>query len=410
MATTRSFQDMLNEYLPYSLLKEEFIRRDFLISKVDKKNDWKGGKLIVPFQGAFASSVSFGSLTAATDISEDDYVRGEISTCPEIWGSMKFNHRDLMEHNGKVNEQSFLKLLPGAIEDFMDQFKFAVSQNLLTGNHYDSLTADATAGGVLTVKRVERFTLGQKIQVYDAVAGSTTCYVIAINVNADQITVSATRGGLAVDMSTYDLVNTPKIYLDNARTNSMTNLRASLLTVGNGGSATLYGQTKTAYPFLQSLNLDGSTITASNIHQKIFAHMATLSQKGKGKPTTAIMSYKWLGNIMAAVETSKGPYKVAENSTKASLYGWTSITIHGPTGMVECVGVQEMDDDVIFVMDWRSLQFHSNGWFQKRTAPDGKQYYEVRETTGYYYIIDIGLFGDLVVSRPSYCGIIANIP
>ena len=124
MSTTRSFQDMLNEYLPYSLLKEEFVRRDYLMSKVDKKNDWKGGKLIVPFQGAFASSVSFGSLTAANDISEDDYVRGEISTCPEVWGSLKFNHRDLMEHNGKVNEQSFLKLLPNAIEDFMDQFKF----------------------------------------------------------------------------------------------------------------------------------------------------------------------------------------------------------------------------------------------------------------------------------------------
>ena len=32
MATTRSFQDMLNEYLNYDLLNEEDMKRDYLLN------------------------------------------------------------------------------------------------------------------------------------------------------------------------------------------------------------------------------------------------------------------------------------------------------------------------------------------------------------------------------------------
>ena len=36
MATTRTFQSMLNEYLTYDLLKEELIKRDWLLSNIQK--------------------------------------------------------------------------------------------------------------------------------------------------------------------------------------------------------------------------------------------------------------------------------------------------------------------------------------------------------------------------------------
>lgn len=93
MATTRSFNDMLNEYLPVELLKEEYIKRDWLMSNANIDEGWKGGQLVVPFEGQAASSVEFGALAASNDISEYDYVRGTISTQPEVWGSLVFNHR-----------------------------------------------------------------------------------------------------------------------------------------------------------------------------------------------------------------------------------------------------------------------------------------------------------------------------
>ena len=57
MATTRTFNDMLNEYLNYDLLKEEMTKRDYVLKRVEKDNKWKGGNLVVPFKAAGASSV-----------------------------------------------------------------------------------------------------------------------------------------------------------------------------------------------------------------------------------------------------------------------------------------------------------------------------------------------------------------
>src|SRR3954469_19158833 len=132
MASTRTFQAMLNDYLPNELLKEEVTMRDYLLNKIEKDDGWLGASstnneaaLIVPFKAAGASSVAFGALTGSTDIAEDTHVRGRVNTAKEIWGSMIFNHRDLMEHN-RVSEKNFLKILPDAVEDFMDYMKQVV--------------------------------------------------------------------------------------------------------------------------------------------------------------------------------------------------------------------------------------------------------------------------------------------
>ena len=73
------------------------------------------------------------------------------------------------------------------------------------------------------------------------------------------------------------------------------------------------------------------------------------------------------------------------------------------------VGIQEMDDDIVIYLDWRALKFYSNGFFRKRKSPDGIEYFEVRATTGFQYIVDVCLFGELVLQRPSYCGIMYGV-
>lgn len=412
MATTRTFNDMLNEYLTYSLLKEEMTERVFLLNKMEKDDGWKGGTLPVPFKGAGASSVSFGSLTAASDISQDKYVRGEVTAQKEVWGSMIFNQRDLHEHDSKKMELSFLQLLPDAIEDFMDYMKYAVTLSLTNGAHLATLTAtaDANGVGVLDIDRPDRVVIGQKIQLVDSDTAAVDRYVIGIDINALQITVSSTRGGAAT-ASPADLLvaEGAKIYLDGAQTNNFTNLKAILLTAANGGDANLYGQSKLAYPYLQAINVDGTAITAANILEKIFDAYVTVRQFGKGNPTDVMMSYLHWGNVLKQLELVKGPYRTSEGSRKANVYGWDSVTVSGIKGTLNLVAVQEMDDDFMAIIDWRAFKFHSNGFFKKRTSPDGKQYFEVRNTSGFQYIVDICLFGEMVCSRPSYCGIIHTI-
>lgn len=410
MSTTRSFQDMLNEFLPNELLKEEFVKRDYLLSKVEKQNDWLGGNLVVPFKAAGASSVSFGSLTASNDIGEDKYVRGGVSGHKEVWGSMIFNHRDLMEH-GQVSEQNFLKILPGSIEDFMDYMKNVVSVNLLNGAHFATLIADGDASGNITVDRPDRFVIGQKVYVDDGDSAATFGYVRTINMNTKVVTLyDARTGGSVVDLSGYTVAQAAKCYNDGAQANSFSSLREALLSAANGGSSTLYGVTKTLYPYLQAINVDGSGITATNIMQQIFDALTTIRQLGKGNPTDVVMSYKNLASCIKVIEASKGAFNVVPGSMRASQYGWTEIEVGSVTkGALKLVGVQEADDDIIMFLDWRALKFYSNGFFQKRKSPDGIEYFEVRNTSGFQYIVDVCLFGELVVHRPSYCGILYGV-
>ena len=413
MGSARTFQAMLNEYLPNELLKEELVRRDFLLSKIEKDDSWKGGNLVVPFKAAGASSVAYGGLSASNDIAEDSFIRGGVSGHKEIWGSMIFNQRDLYEHD-MVSEQNFLKILPGSVEDFMDYLKGAVSMNLLNGNWVSKTTAASTsASGILVLDRPDRLVIGQKLYIDATSPTPVVGYISAINMNTKAVTFVTARGGsTAVDFSANNVASGAKQYNDGAQTasNAFTSLRNALLSSANGGDSTLYGQTKVSYPYLQAINVSGSDITAVNIMQKIFDALTTIRQFGKGAPTDVIMSYKNFGSCLKAIEASKDAFNVVPNSQKASQFGWTELEIGSVAkGGLKLVAVHEADDDIIPFIDWRSLKFHSNGFFRKRIAPDGKEYFEIRNTTGYQYIIDVCLFGEMVVIRPSYCGILYSI-
>lgn len=415
MSTNRTFQDMLNQYLPNKLLKDEMIQRDYILTNCNKDDKWKGGKLIVPFKAAGASSVRMGALTASNDISEDEYVRGSIDDYKEAWGSMIFNHRDILDHSGRVVEDSFLKILPDTIDDFLDYMKMVVSIQLGTGPAFASATANGTVGGVLEVDRVERFVLNQKVTLKGDVQAAADYYVIAIDQNTDQVTFSATRGGAAADISAYTTADNAKCYTDDADVTSLQSIRDALLSAANGGSATLHGQSKIAYPFLQAINIDGSGITAANIIGEIFTAYVNVRRKAKGKAKKVLMSYKHMGSVLAALQSPQsglqGNYQSAEGSRKVNQYGWESIMITslGGGGSLEFVAIQEWDDDIIVFWDPESMTFRSNGFFRKRKSPEGLEYFEVRATTGYQYIVDLCLFGEFEITKPGNNGIIYNI-
>lgn len=414
MATTRSFSDMLNEYLPLELLKEEYIKRDWLMSNVNQDESWKGGQLIVPFEGQSASSVEFGSLAAANDISEYDYVRGTVSTIPEVWGSMIFNHRDLIEHDGKIPDTTFLRILPGQVDAFVSNMKQAVSVHLLSGPFFAKATADTDlANGVIAVDRIDRFTLSQKVSLDDDNSAAATYYVIAISVDAKTVTLSATRGGAAANITAYTTAQNAKFYHPGAQASGMTSLRSQLLSLANGGSTNLFGSAKTAYPFLQCPNYSGASISATNILDVIFDAYTQRQILAKGgKAPTVVMSYKHLGSVLKLIEAQKGNYNIVPNSRKVQSYGWTEIEIGSVSQhALKLVGVQEMNDEEILMLDTDSITFFSNGMFRRRKSPEtGNEFFEQRATTGYSYILDTCLYGDLVCHAPWKNLIIHSIP
>jgi hypothetical protein len=193
--TRRNFQDMLNQYLPNELLKEELIMRDYILQNVQKDNGWKGGTLIVPFKGAGATSVQFGGLTDSADIVQSKYVRGSINDYREVWGSLIFNQRDLQEHDGRIPESTFLRLLPDELEDFMDYKKEVCSIQFGTGPQFDVFADDGAGGegpntvlasGVVQVRKIDRFQINQKV-VIGTGAVSGNYYVVAINIDDETV-------------------------------------------------------------------------------------------------------------------------------------------------------------------------------------------------------------------------------
>lgn len=405
---------MLNEFLTNDLLKESLLKRDYVLSKVPKNDAWKGGRLPVPFRGARASSVRFGKLTRSNDISQSKMVRGNITDYIEVWGSMQFYHRDLQEHNGKIPESTFLRILPDEIDDFMDYVKMVTSLQLGGGPHFATVTDSTNAAtGVFEVNRIDRFEINQHILLDDDDSGFTDVYVTAINVNASTVTLSLSRGGAAANLSAYTEAQNAKFYYDGVTDGAgnyttFVSMRSALLSAANGGSATLHGVSKLAYPHLQAVNVDGSGITASNILDRLFDAYTEVRTKAKGNASTYLMSFKHLGSIMKLIETQKGPYMVTKDAN-ASLYGWTEIEITSVKGKLTLVGIQEMDDDIIPMIDWTSMEFVTNGYFKKRMNPDGDEYFEVRDEDGYSYIIDLFLFGEMMYKKPGHNGIIYGI-
>lgn len=428
--TNVDFDTMIKRYMPYELIFEEVMKRDYFLGKVEKDQTWKGGEMQIPFMGAHASSISYGQLYDEAEINEDKPVLGTVSGYKEIWGAMVFNDHDLQRHDNMA--QSFLKILPDRLESFIDRMKEAVSINLLNGAHAVSLDSAAAnsdlANGKIVVDRPARLTVGQFLELGSvgsnksaAVNAQGGCYVGDINIEEKSVIFYSDKAlTTPVDLSGtgINIVAGDKAFVKGATVagQGFTSLRDQLLSAANGGSSTLFGINKLAYPHLQATNFDGSGIDKDNILGVLFDAYNSTRELGKGNPTDLVMSFKNLGSCMRELELGssssskaygRGDFSVTD--TRVSAFGWTEIDVVGVKGKLTIVGVQEMDDDIIYMMDWRGVKLHSNSFFERRTAPDGKQFYETRSTSGYKYIIDTRFFGELVVCKPSHCGVIHSI-
>jgi hypothetical protein len=487
-ATSANFSAMLAQFAPNGLFKEEMVKRDYILSQIDKDDSWVastgdsssgtavgtgsgifGGPLTVRFKGAQASSQKMGGMTAQDQITQAKYVLGQILVQPETWGSLIFNHKDIMVH-GKISELNFLNVLEDNLEDFMDVMKYNISTALLEGPAYCKVVALVdhltNTTGVVLVDRPDRLHIGQKVlinlPVAEAFAGAGTqpifAFIKEIDMNASSggqpagLVILCSDIGLTTPidftgviqrqtadgtvLAGYALVGdlpaaTTKLFMDGTLSgeagvgagvatqivNQFSNLKDLLFpynvaagTSLGAGSQYIYGVLKSAYPYTQAIYRTGSAITATNMVKQLFAGFTHTRRFGKGRPTDIIMSYNNLAVVMAIVEASKGAFNVVANSYKTSQYGFTEVKIGSVTSQtLKFVGIQEMGDDWIAFIDWRALKFYSNGMFRKHKTPDGIEYFTTRSVAGYQYIVDIALFGDIVLERPSYCGVMGDI-
>lgn len=405
MASNASFDAMLKRYMPYELLVEEMKRKNYFWGKLKKKQGWKGGTLEVPFEGGEASSLSMGALTAANDVAEHTEVMGTVSVQPELWGTMLFNEKDLDRHDGDM-EASYLELAPRKINQFIDRMSERVSIMLLGDGAITVATGDGQAGGTIVVADPEKFTIGEKIVIDDDNSSPETGYVTAININTKTLTVKDARsGGSAVNLSAFTVAQNAKIFLPGVQASGFTSVKSQLLSAANGGASTIAGQTKTSYPFLQALNWSGASFDANTVLEGIFDYFYSTMKLGKGNPTEVVMSLSRFKDCVKSQEVKK----IYNVENKKAGYGFASMELLGNAGSITLTGVRDMPDDVMYVMDFDALMFHGDKFFERKRHLDGKEYFLVRNTTGYQYLVDVKFYGDLIVHNASHCGVIHGI-
>jgi hypothetical protein len=435
MATAQQFSAMLKEYNPLRLIREEIVKRDWFLSNVEKDDSWKDNVLNVPFQGAKASSIQGGIyVTNSDNIVQSTHVKGQVNGYKELWGSMVFNDRDLAEHGNM--ERSFLKIMPDELDQFVRCFRERISLNLQNGPWIDRInTAVDSAAGIVVVDRPERFEVGMKVVIEEYAASYPTvtksfgnasapsaaydeAFVGSINMNTAELVIEDENGnpldlstatGQPIALGTTAPDDNPRIYHVGGEVagNQFTDLRRSLLSATNGGTTTLYGQTKTDYPYLQALNHDGSGITTTNILDKIFEFQVKTMRVGKGSPDVVVMSHDNMGAVKKTLEVSR-TFEKKDQSVNS--FGWSEVTVGGPKGDLKLVAINEMDNDFMPILDMRSMKVYSNGLVSRRKDPDGKEFFTERTATGFRYIVDYRFYGDLIVYAPSYNGIIHSVP
>lgn len=425
MSTTKAvtFQSMLNEWLVNDLLEQAFQEQSWLWNEATIVKTWQGGKLIVPFQDHYANSVAMGQLSDENDLSFAGYTRGFLDAYREVYGSIVFNSRDLQYDHYRVSEQNFISLLPQQLSQLMRFMRQTVSIQLLNGGRLDGVESgfvgDAT--GSVTVLHPERFQRTMKVILEDTTGPTTlTGYVETINRSSAELTIyDARSGGSALDLTGLD--DTTNIYIDGGNTTSFNSLKDDLLPASAGGSDTFANTNKLDSTFSQSILYDaggssgtgpdwntGTAVKGEDILTLLFDAYRKNLQRG-GEADSAIMSYKHYSAAMLALEKGSGGFRHVKESV--SYAGYSKIQVYGVVGMITLIGIREMDDDWIALVNKPDMTFYcGNKPFQALTSPDGLKYYTKRQTTGYQYISDIGLVGDFLYKNPWNATGIYNIP
>jgi hypothetical protein len=404
MAATATYGSLLKRYTPESLLENDFAKLSYIWANCDKDKSWRGGTYEMPVLEAGFNSVQFGSLASSTDIGEMTVAMGT-QTMKELWGSILVRESDLYRHGDP--EQSYLKIMPDKIEEFLKFMQEQVSVGFLAGKRICKATADGTAGGLITVDKPHLFRVGMKVTVDDDNSSTVNGYVTAININSGVLTIKDARAsGSAVDLSGYTVAQNALVQIVGTASENFTSLKSYLLDTSAdaaNGSDTAYGLTKANYSVLQALQKDASGWSADTILDDILASFYTFNEKRGNIFKEVWVSYGVFKNISKNLELSK---RAAIMDKKAG-YGFQSVDIVGSEGMAKIVALREMPNDVVYFGDVSKVKFAGAEPF-KRKMYNGDEFFMVRGTDGPQYISDMALRGDFIV-KPNQWGVAYNV-
>lgn len=396
--STENLQEMLTQYLPHSLITEEFQKNNFLWNMLEKDKTWKNGtEYVVPWEFAPNTDLNMGGLIAESDIGDlGVYKKATKTEQPELWGAIKFHQKDL-ERYGDL-KQSFLKVLPGKITRFVEYMQQVVPCVILRGGALAVATGNGAVGGTMVVDRPQYLALNQKVIIVDDNTAAVEGFIRTINMATKTITVyNARTGGAVVDLSAYTVAAHAKVMIPGADSEQFETFENYLLPASLGGSDTIYGVQKSLAPILQSQYVDGTSWTSSNVLEKLYDFYYDIKTLGKVKETEMMVPYPVFKACAKLMQSNK---RFVEGKKEAG-YGFNKLTLIGAEGEMTITGMVDMPNDKIFMLDKADFLYAGDKFFEKSKQPDGNEFFTLRKTTGYEHIVDIGARFDLIAKKLS---------
>lgn len=399
MATSSEFGAMLREYAPNQLLENEIIKLNWFIRKVKKDPNWSLGAYQIPIEMSENSRFEFDALPASNDIPGATYALPEVSSPAELFGSLKFNNKDLERHDGDL-KKSFLSIAPKKIKQFVTRLEEQASLSMLGDGSICTLTANGTVGGVATVNRPWLLTNGQKVILRTSSALVATGYVNNIDINAKTFKlVTAAGGSTGVDISGQTTALSSKVYTPGAQTKRFTSLIDIVFPTAMGGADTLYGGAivKANSPVLQPFVKDiSASTTRAALKASLFSFYYEAEQMGRNENRELLVPYSVFQAL--ALET-EGTRQRTGDDVKTTV-GAKSMKLQGPDGDMVVTAIRDMVDGFCVVMDWDSVVLASRGELIKKANKMGGDFFEERATSGYTYIVDKKMEAELIVTAP----------
>jgi hypothetical protein len=377
-----------------------------VVRQTEEKTDWGYGQYQLPLETQEASRFEWGALPSATDIPVAAYSKPYIDKPKALLGSMIFDNADLERHQGDM-KKSFLSIMPAKGKQFAERMTEKINMSLLSDGSICSVTANGTAGGLVTVgkARVTLFTGGEKIQITNSTPATVTGYVRNIDVNAGTFSLyNAASGGAVVDCSTMTLALSAKIYIVGATSERVTSLVDIIFSAANGGKDTLYNGnlTKSVSAVFQPYFADlSSYTTGATLIPALYDALYECEEMGRGGiQRELVLPYNVFKVIAKASETNR-KYEMGKESV---VYGSSAVQLTGPHGQMILRAARGVPQDKAMFLDYSALAIVSRGDVIKNANVQGDEFFTLRNTTGYQFIMDKKAEFELAVLNPQKLG------
>lgn len=408
MALTSNIDVLLREYAPNELLVNEIARINWLVSKLKKDTKWPLGQYQIPLETNEASRFEWGALPAANDIPQAAYAKPYVNGPKQLLGSMLFDQVDLERHQGDL-KKSFLSILPQKINQFTERMTEKINLALLGDGSVCPLTANGTVGGLVTVgkTKVTLFTEREKVDIKGtSTAVLKTGYVRNIDVNAGTFYLySAPTGGAVVDVSMETTALGAKVYTVGATVERATSLVDIIFSSANGGADSLYGGNlvKNVSAVFQPYFSDiSSATTGATFIAALYDSLYECEEMGRGGIQKEVLVPYQAFKAMAKAAESGRKFEMGKTET---VYGSSSIELTGPHGTMKVRAARGVPADKAMFVDYDALVLASRGEMIKKANPmSSEEAFEIRNTTGYQYIVDKKAEFELIVTNPQKLG------